>query len=118
MEGALAQDLDPRAYARIPVGVSVLGLGYGYTYGGVVTDPTIPVSDINAHISTLSLGVAHIFGMFHKTAQISVNLPWSWATVTGADCAPVQDQHHAAGKQQHHSKARDEMPADRALRSR
>jgi hypothetical protein len=84
MERALAQDLDPRAYAWIPVGVSVLGLGYGYTYGGVVTDPTIPVSDINAHISTLSLGVAHIFSMFHKTTQISVNLPWNWATVTGS----------------------------------
>ena len=84
MERALAQDLDPRAYVWLPVGVTVLGLGYGYTYGGVVTDPTIPVKDINAHISTLSFGAAHIFNMFHKTAQVSVNLPWNWATVTGS----------------------------------
>jgi hypothetical protein len=84
MERALAQDLDPRAYVWIPVGVTVLGLGYGYTYGGVVTDPTIPVKDIDAHINTLSFGATHIFNMFHKTAQVSVNLPWNWATVTGS----------------------------------
>ena len=84
MERASAQDLDPRAYVWLPVGVTVLGLGYGYTYGGVVTDPTIPVKDVDAHISTLSLGASHIFAMFHKTAQISVNLPWNWATVSGS----------------------------------
>ena len=84
IEEGSAQDLDPRAYAWIPAGVSVLGLGYGYTYGGVITDPASPVKNVDAHISTLSIGVAHIFGMFHKTAQLSVNLPWNWATVTGS----------------------------------
>ncbi|HET7001879.1 MAG TPA: transporter [Puia sp.] len=84
MERALAQDLDPRAYAWIPVGFTVLGLGYGYTYGGVITDPTIPVKDVDAHINTLSFGAAHIFNMFQKTAQLSMTLPWNWATVTGS----------------------------------
>ncbi|HCL84252.1 MAG TPA: hypothetical protein DIC22_09765, partial [Chitinophagaceae bacterium] len=84
MERGLAQDLDPRAYVWVPVGISILGLGYGYTYGGVLTDPTIPVKDVNATIHTTSLGAAHVFSMFHKTAQISANLPWNWATVTGS----------------------------------
>jgi hypothetical protein len=79
-----SQDLDPRAYVWLPVRLTVTGLGYGYTYGGVVSDPTIPVKDINATISTLSLGVAHVFNMFSKTAQLSVNLPWNWAKVTGS----------------------------------
>jgi len=84
LERGSAQDLDPRAYAWLPVRLSVTGLGYGYTYGGVVTDATLPVKDIHATISTLSLGVAHVFDMFHKTAQISVTLPWNWAKVTGS----------------------------------
>jgi hypothetical protein len=84
LERGSAQDLDPRAYVWLPVRLTVTGLGYGYTYGGVVTDPTVPIKDIHATISTLSLGVAHVFGMFHKTAQVSVNLPWNWATVTGS----------------------------------
>jgi len=80
----MAQDLDPRAYVWLPTSLTVLGLGYGYTYGGVVTDATLPVKDVHAALNTLSLGVAHIFNMFHKTAQVSVNLPWDWATVTGS----------------------------------
>jgi hypothetical protein len=84
MERGLAQDLDPRAYVWLPVGLTVTGLGYGYTYGGVVTDPTLPIKDVHATLSTISLGGSHIFGMFHKTAQLSVNLPWNWAKVTGS----------------------------------
>jgi hypothetical protein len=80
----LAQDLDPRAYIKVPVHTIVLGLGYGYTYGGVVTDPTLPIKDVDANIQTVSLGAAYVFGMFHKTTQVSANLPWNWATVTGS----------------------------------
>jgi len=35
-----AQDLDPRAYARVPVDATVLIAGFNYTYGSVVLDPT------------------------------------------------------------------------------
>jgi hypothetical protein len=79
-----AQDLDPRAYVKVPIHTIVLGLGYGYTYGGVVTDPTLPIKDVNAKIQTASLGAAYVCGMFRKTAQISANLPWNWAVVTGS----------------------------------
>jgi hypothetical protein len=84
VEKGLTQDLDPRAYIKVPVHTIVLGLGYGYTYGGVVTDPTLPVKDVDAKIQTVSLGAAYVFGMLHKTAQISANLPWNWAVVTGS----------------------------------
>jgi len=84
VEIGLAQDLDPRAYIKVPVHTVVLGLGYVYTYGGVVTDPTLPLTDVNAKINTVSLGAAYVFGMFHKTTQVSANLPWNWADVTGS----------------------------------
>jgi hypothetical protein len=80
----LSQDLDPRAYVKAPVHTTVLGLGYAYTYGGVVTDPTLPIKDVNANIHTASFGAAYVFGMFHKTVQVSANLPWNWAVVTGS----------------------------------
>jgi len=84
LENGQAQDLDPRAYVRVPVRVTILGLGFGYTYGGVVTDPTIQIKDVHATIESLSFGAAHTFGLFHKTAQVSVTLPYAWATVTGS----------------------------------
>ena len=41
-ENSQAQDLDPRAYARIPVNVTVVIAGFGYSQGGILTDATFP----------------------------------------------------------------------------
>ena len=60
-EGSRAQDLDPRAYARIPVNVTVVVAGFGYSNGGIVTDATVPVDDLQAKIGSPSLGVVHSF---------------------------------------------------------
>lgn len=35
-----AQDLEPRAYVWVPVRATFLVAGYGYSHGGVLTDPT------------------------------------------------------------------------------
>ena len=39
VSAARAQDLEPRAYANTPVGLNFVIAGYGYSEGGVVTDP-------------------------------------------------------------------------------
>jgi hypothetical protein len=77
-----AQDLDPRAYARIPVNVTVLIAGFGYSHGGIVTDPTLPVEDLNAKIGAPSIGVVHSFTLFGQTAQASAVLPYAWGDVS------------------------------------
>jgi hypothetical protein len=78
-----AQDLDPRAYANVPVNGTFLVWGFAVSHGGVVTDPTLPVADINATVETPSLGVARSFSLFGKTAQAFGALPYSWAQVSG-----------------------------------
>jgi hypothetical protein len=83
METLQGQDLDPRAYVWIPVRVTFVGIGVGYTYGGVVTDATLPVKDVDAKLTTLSIGGGYTFSMFGKTAQVSATLPFAWAKVTG-----------------------------------
>jgi hypothetical protein len=42
-----AQDLDPRAYARVPVDATFLVAGFSVSHGGVVSDPTLPGTDID-----------------------------------------------------------------------
>lgn len=79
-----AQDLDPRAYARVPINMSVLGAGFGYSHGGVVTDPTLPIKDLKAAIYTPSVFLAHSFDLLGKTAQVTAVLPFSWADVSGS----------------------------------
>jgi hypothetical protein len=78
IEKSMAQDLDPRAYARIPVNVTVVVAGFGYLHGGIVTDATLPLQDLQAEIVSPSLAVVHSFSLSGKTAQASVALPYAW----------------------------------------
>ncbi len=78
-----AQDLDPRAYARVPVDATVLIAGFNYTYGSVVLDPTLPIKDLEAKVSSPILGIARTFSLFGLTSQAYVALPYSWAEASG-----------------------------------
>jgi len=78
-----AQDLDPRAYANVPVNGTFLVAGFALSHGGVVTDPALPATDINATVETPSLGVARSFSLFGRTAQAFGAVPYSWAQVSG-----------------------------------
>ena len=78
-----AQDLDPRAYARVPVDATVLIAGFNYTYGSVVLDPTLPIKDLEAKVQLPMLGVARTFSLFGLTSQAYIVLPYSWAQASG-----------------------------------
>ena len=80
---AAAQDLDPRAYAQAPTGLTVAIAGVSFSSGGVLTDPTLPAENVHADVLTPSVGVARTFGLFGRTAQALAALPYSWAQVTG-----------------------------------
>lgn len=78
-----AQDLEPRAYAHVAVNATFLVSGFSLSHGGVLTDPTLPVTDISATVAMPSLGVARSFSLFGKTAQAFGGLPCSWVQVSG-----------------------------------
>lgn len=78
-----AQDLDPRAYARIPVDGTVLIAGFNYSYGSVVLDPTLPIKDLEAKVESPILGIARTFSLFGLTSQAFLVLPYSWAQASG-----------------------------------
>jgi hypothetical protein len=80
---SLAQDLDPRAYARVPVDATVLIAGFNYTYGSVVLDPTLPIKDLEAKAESPILGIVRTFSLFGLTSQAYVVLPYSWAQASG-----------------------------------
>lgn len=79
----LAQELDPRAYARVPVDATVLIAGFNYTYGSVVLDPTLPIKDLDAKVELPMLGIARTFSLFGLTSQAFAVLPYSWAQASG-----------------------------------
>jgi hypothetical protein len=80
---SFSQDLDPRAYVWLPVKTSTFISGFSYSQGGVVTDPTLPIQDLEASVQTASLGYVYAFNLFGLTSQAMVALPYSWAQASG-----------------------------------
>jgi hypothetical protein len=78
-----AQDLDPRAYAHIPVDITIAIAGFSYSHGGILTDATSPIQDLQATVRTPTLGIGRSFSLLGKMAQAMIVLPYSWADATG-----------------------------------
>lgn len=53
---AAAQDLEPRLYTNVPVGINFLAAGYGYSEGNVLFDPTVTLENAEIEIDGPALG--------------------------------------------------------------
>ena len=78
-----AQELEPRAYSASPVGVNFVVVGYSRSTGSVVIDPTLPVSDVSAHINGFSLGLGRTFGVMGRQGLLTAALPYAWGEAEG-----------------------------------
>jgi hypothetical protein len=70
-----AQDLEPRAYIRLPTHINVVLPGLSYSNGKVVTDPSVPLKDFKASVGIFSMGYARTFNLLGKTAQVFAVVP-------------------------------------------
>jgi hypothetical protein len=80
---ASAQDLEPKAYSASPVGAVFVVAGYSRSTGSVLTDPTLPLTDVDAKINGVPLAAGYSFGLFGKTALVLGAVPVAWGDVTG-----------------------------------
>jgi hypothetical protein len=72
-----AQELTPRAYWPAPEGTQVLTLGYIYTSGDIVPDPSLPITGVDSKIDTVVLGYLRTISLWGRTANFVVQLPYS-----------------------------------------
>lgn len=82
-ESGNAQELSPRAYWPAPKGTMVAFLGYQYSFGDVLTDPSLPVTGLDSRIHVGFLGYLHTFSLFNRTANLIIELPYTWVTTSG-----------------------------------
>lgn len=75
--------MEPRAYSASPIGTNFVVMGYAHLRGSVLTDPSVPVTDIYAKIDAYALGYAHTFGLAGRSANLGVAVPYMRAKVTG-----------------------------------
>ncbi len=80
---AAAQEIEPRAYSPSPAGVTFVLVGGGRSTGGILTDPSLPVDDVDAEIDAGVLGLGHTFGLFGRLASVAVAQPYLSGTFEG-----------------------------------
>jgi len=79
----LAQELTPRLFWPTPKGTKVLVAGYAYTNGDVLFDQSIPIEDADSSFSAGILGYAQTLGLWGRTSNVLVELPYSWGSTQG-----------------------------------
>ena len=70
-----SQDLEPRAYSNAPTSMNVALISYGYAWGGVEFDPTLPIEDVTASVHRFGAGYYRSFALFGKMASFSLAVP-------------------------------------------
>jgi hypothetical protein len=78
-----AQDLEPRAYSASPIGTNFVVMNYSHLRGDVLTDPSLPIQNIQAKIDLYALGYARTFALAGQTASLALVVPYARAHVSG-----------------------------------
>jgi outer membrane putative beta-barrel porin/alpha-amylase len=95
---ASAQELEPRSYSASPIGASFFVASYSYSAGGILFDPTVPVTDVHAEVSSITPGYGHAFAIGHVQALFTAALPYAWGPFTGSVTGLTTDSTiHRAG---------------------
>jgi hypothetical protein len=81
--GASAQELSPRAYWPAPKGTKVMVSGYAYSSGDVLTDPSLPVYDVDSRLNSVITAYLQTFSLWGRTTNIVAELPYTWGTTKG-----------------------------------
>ncbi len=82
-ESGKAQELSPRAYWPAPKGTMVAFIGYQYSFGDILTDPSLPLTGLDSQMHVGFLGYLQTFSLFNRTANLIIELPYAWVTTTG-----------------------------------
>ena len=80
---AFSQEIEPRAYSPAPKGVNFLVLVGANSSGGVLTDPSLPVENIEAEINALGFGYGRTFGLFGRSANVAIAVPYAFLDASG-----------------------------------
>jgi Putative MetA-pathway of phenol degradation len=83
LSAASAQQLTPRAYAPAPVDTNVVSLPFTYQTGSVITDPSLPVQNVDAKVETATAFYERTFGFLGRSASAAVAVPYVWVKATG-----------------------------------
>jgi hypothetical protein len=80
---AAAQELEPRAYSPSPVGANFASVAYVRSWGALLFDPTVPITNSEANVNGVTLGYGRTFPLGGVQALALVALPYAWGSFSG-----------------------------------
>jgi hypothetical protein len=80
---ARAQELEPRAYSPSPSGTTFIAVGATRSAGGVFTDPSVPIANVEAELWMCGLAIGYSFGLLGKSALVLGGVPITRGTASG-----------------------------------
>ncbi len=83
LQQGYTQDMEPRRWSSIPLGVNVIAAGYAYTSGDVFFDPVIGAEDVIYTGNGFVAGYVRPFRLGNKLARVGVLLPISFSRWEG-----------------------------------
>jgi hypothetical protein len=73
-----AQELEPRAYTNIPVGMNFVVAGYSYQTGGVLFDPAMPLENADMKTNSSLFAYARSIKVGRMSGKVDVMVPYAW----------------------------------------
>lgn len=80
---AAAQELEPRAYAPSPTGMTFVVANFGKSEGGILYDPSLNIRDVQADLWIATTGVGRTFAVAGRQARILALFPAAWGSLAG-----------------------------------
>ena len=77
-----SQELEPRAYRPLPIGLNSVIFAYAYSSGNVVSEPSAPIENLEAEAHTGILGYFHSFALFGRSASWTLTAPYVYMSAS------------------------------------
>ena len=85
-----AQEMEPGAYSRAPVGTNFVIVSYAYQEGDVLLDSALPLRDVSIKLHTGVVGYGRTFGLLGRQANLAVFVPYVHGKARGTVFEEVQ----------------------------
>ena len=89
------QDIEPRRWTPLPIGMNVLGAGIVHTDGDIAFDPVLELEDASVDVETTIVSFLHAFDLSGQSARFDVRLPYQNARWEGLLAGePASEERH------------------------
>lgn len=73
---SFAQDLEPRRWSQMPIGLNFAGIGIGHTEGDIFFDPLLLIEEATFDMESAGLVYMRSFSLAGKSARVDFTLPY------------------------------------------